>query len=173
LHSDDNTLGSVSWDQVTAEDDDQGAIRDAVLAARLQRHWATVEHGVMELYPDGGSLLLAGLHQMVTACVVSRAPLLFVRDLAREANPGWFQGPDQVGYVCYTDLFAGTLPGVAECADYLAELGVTYLHLMPLYGPARVPMTVAMPLRRTTKSIRGWGRWTISRRSLISSTIAG
>ena len=89
----------------------------------------------MALYPEGGGLLLASLHEMVTACVGCRAQQLFVRDLAREANPGWFQGPDQVGYVCYTDLFAGTLPGVVERVDYLAELGVTYLHLMPLLRP--------------------------------------
>ena len=107
------------------------------MTARLQRHWATVECGVMALYPEGGGLLLASLHEMVTACVGCRAQQLFVRDLAREANPGWFQGPDQVGYVCYTDLFAGTLPGVVERVDYLAELGVTYLHLMPLLRPRK------------------------------------
>ena len=106
-----------------------------MLAARLQRQWATVEHGVATLYPEGGGALLASLREMVTACVGSRAPQLFARDLAREANPGWFQAPDQVGYVCYTDLFATTLPGVGERVDYLAELGVTYLHLMPLLRP--------------------------------------
>jgi glycosidase len=40
-----------------------------------------------------------------------------------------------IGYVCYTDRFAGTLAGVREHLDYLAELGVTYLHLMPLLRP--------------------------------------
>ena len=111
-------------------------MRGAVLAARMRRQWATVEHGVMALYPEGGGWLLARLHEMVTTCVASRAPQLFVRDVAREANPGWFQGSDQVGYVCYTDLFAGTIPGVGERVDYLAELGITYLHLMPLLRPS-------------------------------------
>ena len=40
-----------------------------------------------------------------------------------------------IGYVCYADRFAGSLPGVREHLDYLAELGVTYLHLMPLLRP--------------------------------------
>lgn len=123
------------WHPVTAEDNPQVSIRGSVLAARLQRHWATVEHGVRSLYPEGGDSLLASLREMVTACVGSRSAQLFVRDLAREANPGWFQGPDQVGYVCYSDLFAGSLPGVAERIDYLVELGVSYLHLMPLLRP--------------------------------------
>ena len=40
-----------------------------------------------------------------------------------------------LGYATYTDLFGGTLRGVGEKVDYLAELGVTYLHLMPLLKP--------------------------------------
>ena len=37
-----------------------------------------------------------------------------------------------MGYVCYVDRFAQDLPGVAQKIPYLQELGVTYLHLMPL-----------------------------------------
>jgi amylosucrase len=40
-----------------------------------------------------------------------------------------------IGYVCYADRFAGSLAGVRQHLDYLAELGVTYLHLMPLLRP--------------------------------------
>ena len=40
-----------------------------------------------------------------------------------------------LGYATYADLFGGTLTGVADRVDYLAELGVTYLHLMPLLKP--------------------------------------
>ena len=40
-----------------------------------------------------------------------------------------------IGYVAYADRFAGTLRGVRDRLDYLAELGVTYLHLMPLLQP--------------------------------------
>jgi amylosucrase len=34
---------------------------------------------------------------------------------------------------------AGTLKGVADRVDYLAELGVTYLHLLPLLKPRPAP----------------------------------
>ena len=40
-----------------------------------------------------------------------------------------------IGYVCYADRFAGSLQGVRQHLDYLVELGVTYLHLMPLLRP--------------------------------------
>ena len=56
-------------------------------------------------------------------------------DRRREIDPAWFQRSRMIGYVCYADRFAGSLPGVREHLDYLAELGVTYLHLMPLLRP--------------------------------------
>lgn len=37
-----------------------------------------------------------------------------------------------LGYMVYTEQFAGNLEGVREHLEYLRELGVNYLHLMPL-----------------------------------------
>jgi len=114
---------------------EERGVRTAVLAARLQRHWATVEHGLTTLYPEQAAALAQSLRATVAAHVANRPTALFVRDLAREANPCWFQSAHQVGYVAYTDLFADDLLGVAERLPYLEELGVTYLHLMPLLKP--------------------------------------
>jgi amylosucrase len=44
-----------------------------------------------------------------------------------------------LGYACYAERFGGDLRGVAERVPYLAELGVTYLHLMPLLQPRPRP----------------------------------
>ncbi len=54
-------------------------------------------------------------------------------DVAREGDPHWFQSEKMMGAVCYVDRFAGTLRGMSEHLDYLEELGITYLHLMPLF----------------------------------------
>ena len=56
-------------------------------------------------------------------------------DLARDLEPDWFQRPDMVGYVFYVDRFNGTLNGVTEKLDYLAELGASYVHFMPCLKP--------------------------------------
>ena len=64
---------------------------------------------------------------------------LHLLDLARTSEPDWFQKPDMIGYVCYTDRFAGDLAGLADRIPYLKELGVTYLHLMPLLQPRPGP----------------------------------
>lgn len=53
------------------------------------------------------------------------------RDSAREADLGWYKSNQLLGICLYVDQFAGTLQGVCERLDYLRELGVNYLHLMP------------------------------------------
>ena len=69
------------------------------------------------------------------AVAAARPPEMRRLDRRREIDPAWFQRSRMIGYVCYADRFAGTLPGVRRHLDYLVELGVTYLHLMPLLRP--------------------------------------
>jgi amylosucrase len=54
-------------------------------------------------------------------------------DAEREADLLWFQNQEMLGGVCYVDLFAGDLEGVRAKIPYFRELGLTYLHLMPLF----------------------------------------
>jgi len=65
----------------------------------------------------------------------ARPPELRRLDRRREIDPAWFQRSRMIGYVCYADRFAGSLAGIRRHLDYLVELGVTYLHLMPLLRP--------------------------------------
>jgi amylosucrase len=60
-------------------------------------------------------------------------------DDRRLAAPDWFQRSSALGYAAYADRFGGTLKGVAEHIDHLTDLGVTYLHLMPLLTPRPTP----------------------------------
>ncbi|MGW8249836.1 MAG: alpha-amylase family glycosyl hydrolase, partial [Anaerolineales bacterium] len=54
-------------------------------------------------------------------------------DTARERKPTWYQSNHMLGGVCYVDLFAGDLQGILDKIPYFKELGLTYLHLMPLF----------------------------------------
>ena len=54
-------------------------------------------------------------------------------DCRRESNPNWFQSEKMLGGVCYVDLFAGDLAKLRDKIPYFKELGLTYLHLMPLF----------------------------------------
>ena len=54
-------------------------------------------------------------------------------DVTRENDPTWFQSSRNLGGVIYVDLFAGDIEGVRSKIPYFQELGLTYLHLMPLF----------------------------------------
>ncbi|MGL4336493.1 MAG: alpha-amylase family protein [Turicibacter sp.] len=47
----------------------------------------------------------------------------------------WFMAQDMVGMMLYVDLFAGNLENLIAKITYLKELGITYVHLMPLLKP--------------------------------------
>jgi amylosucrase len=122
----------------TAEHDLRHALRDEPahvvddVLARWRRWEADLLAPLAALYPDDLHELRSRVVQTVARCVGERRPALRHRDRERLLEPDWFQRPDQVGYVAYADRFAGTLCGVAGHVPYLRELGVTYLHLMPL-----------------------------------------
>jgi amylosucrase len=75
---------------------------------------------------------LDGVHACLIAAQAARSTRLRLRDT--QGLPS-IQGPDQIGYSCYIDRFAGTLRGACEKLDYLADLGVTYFHPLPLLKP--------------------------------------
>ena len=60
-------------------------------------------------------------------------------DELRLREPDWFQRPSMLGYAAYADRFAGTLADVGTRTSYLRDLGVGYLHLMPLLTPRPAP----------------------------------
>ncbi len=97
-------------------------------------------YGPLTLLYGGGDpavvdeLLERGL-RMALAAAAERPEVLRRLDRRREIDPGWFQRPGMQGYVCYVDQFCGSLAQLPDRLDYLAELGTTYLHLMPLLQP--------------------------------------
>lgn len=117
-----------------------GAGATEVLLARLDRRFPDVHAALAQLY--GGEELDALLERLLRVVVegfAARPRELRALDYRREVNPEWYLSERQVGYVCYTDRFAGSLDKVADRLDYLGELGVTYLHLMPLLRPRPGP----------------------------------
>ncbi len=117
---------------------DAGTARESAFTIRLERWLPDLMDGLAPYRgrcgPDLTSLATRVVDRVADA-FADRPPALADRDEERLLRPDWFAGPDQIGYVCYPDRFAGTLAGVAERIGYLRELGVTYLHLMPLLRP--------------------------------------
>jgi glycosidase len=63
----------------------------------------------------------------------ARAADLRALDGRREQEPAWHQSNQALGGVIYVDRYAGDLEGVRAKIPYFKDLGLTYLHLMPLF----------------------------------------
>jgi hypothetical protein len=112
-----------------------GATEADAFLTRLDQVSADILEPLSQLYGNDADHLAAQLVGDALAAAAGRPPALRLLDRRREIDPAWFQRSRMIGYVCYADRFAGSLPGVREHLDYLAELGVTYVHLMPLLRP--------------------------------------
>jgi amylosucrase len=126
-------------------DDAAGGLADepapdrTVLLARLHRHWPDLLAGLRAAYGEQADALAARVVGQAVAAFRDRPADLRLLDLRRHVAPDWFQAPSVLGYAAYADRFAGDVRGVAERVPYLVDLGVTYLHLMPLLQPRPAP----------------------------------
>ena len=103
--------------------------------ARLRRHFPRLFAHLFALYGESYDFFyhLEAILASTTEMWIERPPDLKALDALREADPSWYRSNRMVGAMCYVDLFAGDLKGLCERIPYLSELGVTYLHLMPVY----------------------------------------
>ena len=112
--------------------------RQELFEERLARWLPDLDAALAPLYDDPVAVR-DRLVLLARAAFAERAEELHALDLERSAAPDWFQQPETIGYAAYADRFAGDLAGVARRASYLRELGVRYLHLMPLLNPRPAP----------------------------------
>jgi amylosucrase len=72
------------------------------------------------------------LIRLIATSYLQRPEQLLKRDAEKEAKGNWFLSNDIAGMSLYVDRFAGNLKGLTAKLDYFQELGVNFLHLMPL-----------------------------------------
>jgi len=124
------------WPRIEAQVRDTAAPETwQAFEARLRREWERLFGLLVELY-GGNYDFFYHLEELVAAAArswLARPGWLKELDARREADPDWFGSQQIVGGVCYVDLFAGTLAGLCRHLPYFKELGLTYLHLMPLF----------------------------------------
>jgi amylosucrase len=116
-------------------DGDNPAIRDE-FRQRLDQHFGHLFHLLFTLYGDRYDFLYHFEQILLTLdrAAQARPAELRALDARRETEPHWFQQQSMLGGVCYVDRFGGNLQGIREQIDYFCELGLTYLHLMPLFA---------------------------------------
>lgn len=117
------------------------------LASQLTNH-DRADLDLLDRFDRWGSDLISALGQVYGLDTVldpllavllehhsTRQPKLRNRDRARVLQPDWFQRAETIGYVCYLDLFSTNLKGLSKRIPYLQDLGISYLHLMPILDP--------------------------------------
>ena len=106
-----------------------------IFVERLQKYFPSLFNLYLNLYNTRYDFFfhLEDLLLSLARAWFQRSTDLRALDLARESNPLWFQSNQMLGGVCYVDLFAENLEGVKSKIPYFKELGLTYLHLMPLF----------------------------------------
>lgn len=107
----------------------------AAFIQRLETHFPRLFELLLTLYHDRYDFFYHLENILATAAKMwlARPPELKALDIAREADPDWFQSNQMLGGVCYVDLFGDNLAGIRQKIPYFKELGLTYLHLMPLF----------------------------------------
>ena len=124
--------------ELQGSEDGAQILKDKDFVNRLNTNFITIFAIFAELYGHRNDCL-DQLVDLVMACGKSwmaRDPEMKKLDKQREADPEWYLSNQMLGGVCYVDKYAKNLEGIKLKIPYFKELGLTYLHLMPLFpGP--------------------------------------
>jgi amylosucrase len=109
-------------------------IREKIFQTRLEKHFPRLLSQYIELYGNRYDALIY-LESLVSSMqdMWKQRPEA-LKALDEERSSHWFSEKPMIGAVCYVDLFSGTLKNLEKRIPYLIDLGVNYLHLMPLFA---------------------------------------
>ncbi|QDU78364.1 Amylosucrase [Polystyrenella longa] len=103
---------------------------------RLNEYWRPLFRILYHLYSHRYDFFYH-LEQIVTTAAqgwADRAEPLCKLDRKRVNDPNWFQSERICGGALYVDLFGENLNQLRKHVGYFKDLGLTYLHLMPLFA---------------------------------------
>ncbi len=103
---------------------------------RMQRHWPDLFAILLQLYGTRYDFFYHLEQILLTAAQAMRDRPATLQELDRQRinDATWFQSQELTGGALYVDLFSENLGRLREHINYFKELGLTYLHLMPLFA---------------------------------------
>ena len=103
-------------------------IRFIANANTLQELYNTIYGNQKNAVQDFDTLLV-----LLIESYKQRKPVFRKKDQVKEQQAAWFTSNQITGMSLYVDRFAGSLKNMPNQLPYLQELGVNFLHLMPLF----------------------------------------
>ncbi|TVP79138.1 MAG: amylosucrase [Puniceicoccaceae bacterium] len=113
----------------------EAALLIETIEARLSTHWPRLFDLLYQLYGQHYDFFYYLERILLTAVDswLDRPEDLRQLDLRRENDPNWYLSERMVGGSLYVDLFSEDLNQLRDKIPYLRDLGLTYVHLMPLF----------------------------------------
>jgi len=108
---------------------------DADFSQRFRGRITQIKQYYYELYRgrEDADEYFEKLIELMVEAYQGRKDELRELDIIRATDPDWFLSEDQIAMMLYIDLFADDLQDITKHVDYLKELGITYLHIMPMF----------------------------------------
>ncbi|MDX1313934.1 MAG: alpha-amylase family glycosyl hydrolase, partial [Eudoraea sp.] len=109
------------------------ADKNALFQQRLTANLTMIQDLFFSLYPESEQEKAFGklLHKL-PKLFESRPEVLKNRDLEKIKEGNWYLSEQMVGMQLYVDHFNKDLKGLKDKLPYLQELGINFLHLMPI-----------------------------------------
>lgn len=103
---------------------------------RMQRHWPDLFAILLQLYGTRYDFFYHLEQILLTAAHAMRDRPATLQELDRQRinDATWFQAQELTGGALYVDLFSDNLGRLREHIGYFRDLGLTCLHLMPLFA---------------------------------------
>ena len=107
-----------------------------IFQRRLHKRWPEFFALLFELYGGRYDLyyFLERILFTMARAALDREPALREHDLVHEHDPAWHLSQRMAGGALYVDLFSENLCRMREQVGYFKDLGLSYVHLMPLFA---------------------------------------
>ncbi|TDK41766.1 alpha-amylase family glycosyl hydrolase [Algoriphagus formosus] len=126
-------VGNKDYKSIAGEFGISGSGKHAEFWKRLELGYENLRQLYFSIYGhlEDAEVKFQDLLRSIISAYLSRSADLKKRDLSKK--PDWFLSNDLVGMSLYVDRFAGSIAQMEGKLAYMDELGVNFLHLMPLF----------------------------------------
>lgn len=137
----------------------ESADQKQLFELRLNTNASLIQHLFFTLYPeDTYTTSFKKLLDLLPKLFEKRSQKLRMSDLNRLAAGNWYQSEKMVGMQLYVDRFNKNLKGLEKKLPYLQDLGINFLHLMPITTRPQGPNDGGYAVNSYTQVDKKYGR---------------